>query len=59
MGKSEIPRRIMDLLHLNDLRHDAVMATRKVNEETLVDETGRKFHYELSDCQHLKYDCLM
>ena len=59
MGKSEIPRRIMDLLHWNDLERDAVMATGKVNEETSVAETGRKFHYEMSECQHLKYDCLM
>jgi hypothetical protein len=59
MGKSEIPRWIMDWLYWNDLGHDTVMATGKVNEETLVAETGRKFHYELSECQHLKYDCLM
>jgi hypothetical protein len=36
-----------------------MMATCKLNEETSVSETRRKFLYELSECQHLKYDCLV
>jgi hypothetical protein len=41
------------------MSRNMMMATCKINEETSVSETSRKLLYELSGCQHPKYDWRM